>query len=110
YEPLRRSSPNTSPEILIADRPSTSRTTVNTLSGSRPDPIGSVYLPSAPRFSPGTSELDSGCRIHVVQPSRSLPFQSGVHPFSAWIVTMPSNTTTRISLRASITHLDRWSL
>src|SRR5947208_908362 len=65
---------------------------VNTLSGSRPDPIGSVYFPSASRFSPGTSELGAGCCIQVVQPSRSVPFQSGVQVLSARIPTMPSST------------------
>src|SRR5215471_20535255 len=67
----------------MAGAPSTSGTTVKTCSGSRPAPIGSVYLPSAPRARPGTSEDGSGCRIHVVQPSRFLPFQSDVQPFSA---------------------------
>ena len=66
----------------MAGLPSTSEATVNTWSGSRPLPIGSVYLPSAPRASPGTSEVGSGCRIHVDQPSRFLPFQSGVQ--SLW--------------------------
>src|SRR6476620_2281345 len=72
-----------------------SLSTVNTLSGSRPDPIGSVYFPAASRVSPGTSEPGSGCRIHVVQPSRSLPFQSDVQPLSARIAIPLSNTPTR---------------
>ena len=74
-------------------RPSTSPTTVNTLSGSRPAPIGSVYFSSASRFSPGTSEPGSGCRIHVVQPSRSLPFQSGVQPLAARTAIPPPSKT-----------------
>jgi hypothetical protein len=59
---------------------------VKTLSGSRPDPIGSVYFPSVPRARPGTSDVASGCRIHVVQPSRLLPFQSDVQPLWAPVV------------------------
>src|SRR5215471_18827480 len=75
----------------MAGAPSTSGTTVKTCSGSRPAPIGSVYLPSAPRARPGTSEDGSGCRIHVVQPSRFRPFQSGVQPFSALAVIVASS-------------------
>ena len=45
--------------------------------------MGSVYLPLASRASPGTSEVAAGCRIHVVQPSRFLPFQSDVQPLWA---------------------------
>ncbi len=84
-----RSSPNASPEIRIAGRPSTSPATVNTSSGSRPLPIASVYLPSAPRARPGTSDVGSGRWIQVVQPSRFEPFQSGIQPGCARIVITP---------------------
>jgi hypothetical protein len=75
-----RNSPKTSPEILMAGLPFTFDATVNTSSGSRPDPMTSVYRPFAPRGSPGTSDVGSGRCIHVVQPSRFLPFQSDVQP------------------------------
>ena len=80
----------------MAGRPSTLSATVKTFSGSRLDPMGSVYRPSASAIQPGHVRTSApGCRIQVVQPSRFLPFQRGVQPVWACVVVTPSKAATR---------------
>src|SRR5262245_51489115 len=86
----------------MAGRPSTLPTTVKTLSGSCSEPIGSVYFPSASRFNPGTSDVRDGIVIQVVQPSRFLPFQTGVQSLAPRMAPVRRKTQTRRNLGAGI--------